>query len=332
MSQIIRWAALGLFATTCLAGSAFGQVGAEAGSQGAAINGDSSAFATRSPGRRLQELLGGPTITETSETIAEASPSDDDLKNAAIFGVISVLFTLLNQILPVLPAALAGGGDGGGILTNNTIVISELADDGNNAVIEIFNPGAIRVEMDGWAFCTSDECSNRLNNVVLEPSDVLVVQLDGNFDPTIANTLVSLRVSPDVGEIALYNFGSSPSDPTDASAMVDYLQWGGVISTFDLQGIASQRALWPNAQNSSIDNSLANNSFQLAPSLTQQAGRRAGDYIVVSFSTNSLGQATPSGLSGDGGTGNENDMTDSGDSIEDVVDDLTGGGRGGRGR
>ena len=75
MSLMMRRLAIGLFASTCLAGSAYGQVGAEPGSQSPTINGDSSAVATRSPGRRLQDLLAGPTITETTETIGTASPA-----------------------------------------------------------------------------------------------------------------------------------------------------------------------------------------------------------------------------------------------------------------
>ncbi|MCH8969744.1 MAG: hypothetical protein IIA66_11580 [Planctomycetes bacterium] len=204
--------------------------------------------------------------------------------------LINALFVGLNQFIPFLPALFDPvGGAATGV---GDLIITEIANDGTNTFVEVFNPGSIRIELDAWAFCKVDGCTGptELAGRVMERNDVLVFQLSGQFDSDFANGVTTLQVGTALDDLGLYDFtGADSRTPTDNVALRDYVQWGDFFGTFGLEEIATSAGLW--VVNTSISSSLANMSFQLnADSLT--IGGTAEDYTIVPFARNTLGQVT----------------------------------------
>lgn len=257
------------------------------------------AVAARAPGLMVRAALGGPQITQT-----RADRDAPSRQQRVFIDIINALFIGLNQFVPLLPSifqqidgAPSGVGD---------LVITEIAHDGTNAFIEIINPSSIRVELDNWAFCKVDGCTaaGELAGLVMERDDVQVFQLTGQFDGALANNVISLQVGTAVDDIGLYDFtGADGRDPFDRVALRDYVQWGDFFSSFGLEDVAVAAGIW--VINSSIESSLANNSFQLQPDRVSIGGT-ADDYVVVPFAQHSLGQLTPSGLQPDNTSGAAN--------------------------
>lgn len=247
------------------------------------------AVAARAPGRMVRAAVGGPQITQS-----RADRDAPSRQQGIYIDIINTLFIGLNQFIPLLPSIFqqidgvpSGVGD---------LVITEIAHDGTNAFIEIINPSSIRVELDNWAFCKVDGCTGagELAGLVMERDDVQVFQLTGQFDGALANNVISLQVGTAVDDIGLYDFtGADSRDPSDRVALRDYVQWGDFFSSFGLEDVAVAAGIW--VINSSIESSLANNSFQLQPNRVSIGGT-ADDYVVVPFAQHSLGQLTPSGL------------------------------------
>jgi hypothetical protein len=278
--------------------------------QGANRNAKGPNVVSRSPGLRIRAGLDGPQIAQSEEQAYAPS------RVQGVFAdLINAMFLGLNQIVPLIPQLFLPGEDVS--IGVGDVFMTEVASDGRNSFAELRNPSSLRLEMDQWAFCTSGQCSNFLRGVVMDPGDILVFQLGGEFDGEIATGLVGLEVDGAVGELAFYNFAGRDRDPEDGNAMVDYLQWGGLIQAFGLEEVAAGVGLW--ARGSAISDDLRNNSIQLNPDQLQTGGRRADHYTVVSFDSNSLGATTSAGLQDDPSTG-------------DTTDPGTGGGddRGGR--
>lgn len=263
--------------------------------QGVSQNARGSAVASRSPGLRIRAALGGPQITQSREE----AETPTRLQGIYI-NIINAVFVGFNQLIPFLPELFPEAGGPAGI---DDLVITEIANDGTNTFVEIFSPGAVRIELDNWAFCIAEQCTEpgELVGRVMEQNDVIVMQLGGQFDGALANGVVTLQISPTIGELALHDFtGATGRDPTDQVAMVDYLQWGDIFQSFGLEDTASAAGLW--IIGTSIESSLVNNSFQLDRDRASTGGR-ADDYIVVPFSQQTLGTLTPSDLEPDSGAG-----------------------------
>ncbi len=281
--------------------AAFGQ---DAGQPNGAVtqNAKGPAVAARAPGLWVRDAINGPEITQTVADVEAPSR-----QQGVYIDLINALFIGLNQFIPFLPALFDPvGGPATGV---GDLIITEIANDGTNTFVEVFNPGSIRIELDAWAFCKVDGCTDptELAGRVMERDDVLVFQLSGQFDSEFANGVTTLQVGTTLDDLGLYDFtGADARSPTDRVAMRDYVQWGDFFGSFGLEEIATSAGLW--VVNSSIESSLANMSFQLnADSLT--IGGTAEDYTIVPFAQNTLGQVTRS-----------NQQTASTRSVNDVED------------
>jgi len=232
----------------------------------------------------VRAALGGPQISQSQSQLDEPSRLE-----GVYIDIINALFLELNQLIPLLPQLffpVDGGPSGVGDL-----VITEMANDGANSFVEVLNPGSLRLELENWAFCKLDACtaSTELAGIVMEPGDIRVFQLGGQFDSTLANSVVSLQVGTTADDIGLYDFTGEFVDAQDQFSMRDYLQWGDFLQSFGLEDVAVSAGLW--VTGSSIQSSLASSSFQLATDRLTTGGT-AGDYIIVPFEQNTLGALT----------------------------------------
>lgn len=273
-------------AVLCLPEPALGQ---EDGSKAVNVYAKAQAVAARAPGLMVRDGIGGPQISQT-----RADSEQPSRQQGVLIDMINAIFVGLNQLIPLLPTLLQfGDGSPSGV---GDLVITELANDGTNTFIEVFNPSSFRIELDNWALCKVDGCTspNELAGLVMEQDDVMVFQLSGQFDSEFANSVTTLQVGTAVDDIGVYDFtGADARDPTDTIALRDYLQWGDFFESFGLEDVAVSAGLW--VVRTSVEESLANNSFQLDPSRLNLGGT-ADDYIVVPFDDNSLGLITPTDL------------------------------------
>jgi hypothetical protein len=239
------------------------------------------------PGVILDRLLDGPQITETD-------PLAEDRLPGLLAASVTALFAGLNQIIPVLPWDEIFGGDGnGGTGGSGRVVLTEVANDGMNSFVEIFNPGGIRLDLDGWAVCTDAdvrECQ-RLSGLAMEPGETLVLQLGGSPDPVVFDQFLFLEVAEGQGELALYNFEMlTDIDPLEPSAMRAYITWGPpLLNPTELQDVALDAVLWRRLDSVSEDDGLRDTAIQLVASRQPVGGLSADDYIVVPFDDNTLG-------------------------------------------
>ncbi len=296
-----RWL-LALVTAAVLASPAVGVAQEDqAGSKAVNQNAKGPAVAARAPGLMVRDAINGPQIVQS-----EAEGDAPSRQQRVLIDIINTLFLGLNQLIPFLPAILEPI-DGAPTGVGN-LVITEVANDGTNTFVEIFNPGSIRIELDNWAFCKLDGCTGpgELAGRVMERDDVLVLQLSGQFDSQFANSVITLQVGTTADDIGLYDFtGAEARDPLDRVALRDYLQWSEFFQSFGLEDVAVSAGLW--VTNTSIE-TLANNSFQLRADRLSLGGV-ADDYIVVPFAQHSLGQPTPAELesaASSGLTNNEN--------------------------
>ncbi len=250
-------------------------------------NAKGPAVAARAPGLMIRDAINGPEITQTVADVEAPSR-----QQGVYIDLINALFIGLNQFIPFLPALFDPVG--GATTGVGDLIITEIANDGTNTFVEVFNPGSIRIELDAWAFCKVDGCTGptELAGRVMERDDVLVFQLSGQFDSAFANGVTTLQVGTTLDDLGLYDFtGADSRTPTDNVALRDYVQWGDFFGSFGLEEIATSAGLW--VVNTSIGSSLANMSFQLnEDSLT--IGGTAEDYTIVPFAQNTLGQVTRS--------------------------------------
>lgn len=280
------WGLLLGAAVLCLPQSVLAQ---DSGSKAVNVNGKAGAVAARAPGLMVRAAIAGPQVTQT-----RADRDQPSRQQGVLIDIINAIFVQLNQLVPLLPTLLQfGDGSPSGV---GDLVITEIANDGTNTFIEVFNPSSFRIELDNWALCKLDGCTNpnELAGLVMEQDDVVVFQLSGQFDSQLANSVTTLQVGTAVDDIGVYDFtGADSRDPTDTIALRDYLQWGDFFESFGLEDVAVSAGLW--VVRTSVEDSLANNSFQLDPSRLNLGGT-ADDYIVVPFDDNSLGRITPDEL------------------------------------
>ncbi|MCG3138372.1 MAG: hypothetical protein HJJLKODD_02235 [Phycisphaerae bacterium] len=259
---------------------------AVAGSSGSWQNAKGEAVAARRPGLWIQAALGGPEITQTQEE-AEAP---NRLQQLTI-DTLNILFQGLNQLIPLLPQLLGGSDVPAGV---NDVIITEIANNGTNTFIELYNPGAVRILLDNWALCIVNECTteNELAGRVLEGRQLVVLQLGGTLDGDIANGVVTIQVGATADDLGLYDFtGTTQRDPDDQTSIVDYLQWSTTTQSIGgLEDIAAAAGLW--VRGTRIRSSLANRSFQLAENRLS-AGGSANDYQILDFNADSLGSLQP---------------------------------------
>jgi hypothetical protein len=287
VNRSTRW--ILVFAVVVAVAHPRGAFAQDAGQPNGAVtqNAKGPAVAARAPGLMIRDAINGPEITQTVADIEAPSR-----QQGVYIDLINALFIGLNQFIPFLPALFDPvGGPTTGV---GDLIITEIANDGTNTFVEVFNPGSIRIELDAWAFCKVDGCTGptELAGRVMERDDVLVFQLSGQFDSDFANGVTTLQVGATLDDLGLYDFtGADSRTPTDRVALRDYIQWGDFFGSFGLEEIATSAGLW--VVNSSIESSLANMSFQLnADSLT--IGGTAEDYTIVPFAQNTLGQVTRS--------------------------------------
>lgn len=247
------------------------------------------------PGLRVQAGIAshrfGPEITQS------ASP-DPEYRVILLEELIRNLFAQLNVLIDFLPDLIGGGTTpgtpgGGGSAGINDIVMTELAHDGNVAYVELLNRSPLRMSLDGWVFSDGDLISPSLPPLEIERNDTLVVQFGGDVQNPDANFIIGFRLQAlPAGELALYDFsGVSPGlQPLENSnLMIDYIQWNNEDQERDpdLETIASQANLWTAID--AIPSSLTNTSFRLAAAAESRDGTSSGDFIVVDFSSNTLG-------------------------------------------
>lgn len=262
---------------------------AEQENLGVSRNARGPAVAGRAPGLWVRNALDGPEITQTQEEAETPSRLQ-----GVYIDLLDAVFAELNLLIPQLPSILnPDGGGGGGV---GTLVITEIANNGTNSFVEVYNPGGVRIELDDWAFCKLGTCSgpNELVGQAMESDDVRVFQLGGLRDPNddFVNGLVSLEVDDSLGELALYNLADAGSRvPEDEpGAIRGYARWSEQpIQSFGLEDVAVEQGRW--GLNTSIESSLPNQAFQLRAD-SVNVGGRAEDFIVVSFESNSLGDLT----------------------------------------
>jgi hypothetical protein len=188
-----------------------------------------------------------------------------------------------------------------------------------NSFVEIFNPGGIRLDLDGWAVCTDAdvrECQ-RLSGLAMEPAETLVLQLGGNPDPATFDQFLFLEVAEGQGELALYNFEMlTDIDPLEPTAMRAYITWGPpLLNPTELQDVALDAVLWRRLDSVSEDDGLRDSAIQLVASRQPVGGLSADDYIVVPFDDNTLGStnvAVPD-TSGENMNGGEDTPSDTPD-------------------
>ncbi len=287
VNRSTRW--ILLFAVVLAVAHPRAALAQDAGQANGAVtqNAKGPAVAARAPGLMVRDAINGPEITQTVADVEAFSR-----QQGVYIDLINALFVGLNQFIPFLPALFDPVG--GATTGVGDLIITEIANDGTNTFVEVFNPGSIRIELDAWAFCKVDGCTGptELAGRVMERDDVLVFQLGGQFDSEFANGVTTLQVGTALDDLGLYDFtGADSRTPTDNVALRDYVQWGDFFGTFGLEEIATSAGLW--VANTSISSSLANMSFQLnADSLT--IGGTAEDYTIVPFAQNSLGQVTRS--------------------------------------
>ncbi len=280
LNQSVLGCAVGVTLTCC--SGVWAQ--SEDGSKSVKVYPRSGAVAARAPGLWVRDALGPLEITAT----ADMPPTR---QQQILIDSITSLFLALNTIIPLLPSAI-GDGPGGGI---GQLVLTEIANDGSNTFVEVFNPSGIRIELDNWALCKTDGCTavSELAGRVMEGGDILVFQLGGQLNSSLANGVVTLQTGTTADDIGLYDFTGADRDPLDSAPMRDYLQWGTFIQSFGLEDVAISAGLW--ASQSSIDSSLGNQSFQLRADRFSIGGN-SGDYIVVPFADHSLGAVSPADL------------------------------------
>ncbi len=250
-------------------------------------NAKAAAVTGRAPGLWIQKALGGVNITQT-----QAEHDQPTRLQGVYVDLLNLFFTALNTVIPLLPTLFQENGQPAGV---GDLVITEVANDGTNSFVEIYNPSGLQIQLDNWAFCKVDQCTGEkeLEGRVMTSNSILVFQLGGTFDSSLANGVVTLQVGTTADEIGLYDFtGATSRNQLDRVSMVDYVKWGNPLQTLGLEDVATVTG-W--LTQTSIDSRLQNDSFQLARDHVSTGGR-AENYIVVPFTQNSLGQLTPDDL------------------------------------
>ena len=222
--------------------------------------------------------------------------------------LITNVLAQLRLVIGFLPtfldggSGLPGGGSfgGGGV---DTLVITEIGHNGSVVFVELLSRAPLRFSLSGWHFADESGVSPSLPPIVLERNESVVIQLGGEVQDPLADTILGFRVqSLSAGELALYDFSQSTGGllPIENSRlMVDYVQWNNDDRDRDppLEDIAVDANLWSGVD--AIRSSLSNMSFRLTAGAEGRTSSSSREFIVVSFGENTLGtpesQLTPGG-------------------------------------
>ena len=172
---------------------------------------------------------------------------------------------------------------------DGTIVITELAGDGTNTYVELFNTGDFEIDLTDWWLCLNPEFKYEEIAIescdVLGPGAVLVIQLGGTLDSSLADHAITISPATlDVGDIALY-VGQDFSIFSDPDYIREYLQWGAAGQ--NRENVGADAGLWN--EGSYVDASLANGSVQLLESAVDTPLTEIDSLVVTPFSEHSLG-------------------------------------------
>ena len=247
----------------------------------------------RRPGLMVQAGIAdhvvGPEIT------ARQDP-DPEYRINLLTELITNVLAQLRLIIGFLPTLLdggtgtPGGGGGGGV---DTLVITELAHNGDVALVELVSRSPLRLSLDGWHFADEGGVSRSLPPIVLERNQSVVIQLGIEDQDPLADAVMDFRVqSLSAGELALYNFSQSTGGLLpieDSRLMIDYIQWNSDDRDRDpeLEAVATEANLWSGVD--AIRSSLANTSFRLSAAAEGRTSSSSREFIVVPFEENTLG-------------------------------------------
>lgn len=259
----------------------------------------------RRPGLMVQagiaNHVAGPEIT------ASESP-DPNFRVRLLTELLTNVLAQLRLVIGFLPTLLDGGSGlpGGGSIGGggvDTLIITEIAHNGDVALVELVSRSPLRLSLDGWHFADEGGVSRSLPPIVLERNESVVIQLGIEDQDPLADALLDFRIqSLSAGELALYDFSQSTGGLLpieDSRLMVDYVQWNSDDRDRDppLEAIATDANLWSGVD--AIRFSLSNMSFRLTASAEGRTSSSSREFIVVPFAENTLGtpesQLTPGG-------------------------------------
>ena len=166
------------------------------------------------------------------------------------------------------------------------VLITELANDGSNTFIELYNPGAGPADLTGWFLCHvfNYTLPGTLDGMSIDPGKTLVLQISGEpLDPVHADALIDWPVfgtdfsSGDMGLYDSVNF-HLPED------LVDFLQWSEAGQGREPE--ADEACLW--TAGDFIPAPLTGATLQLSADAGAGGLTGSDDYQVHSFALNNL--------------------------------------------
>lgn len=245
------------------------------------------------PGLRVQQ---GLARHRTGPEISRQAQPDPEYRINLANELFRNLFAQLSALINLIPDIIDGGttpppgGGGGGV---NDIVMTEIAQNGTVAFVELLNRSPIRTSLSGFRFSDGTMVSPALPPLEIERNVTLVVQLGGETQNPLADILLGFRVqSVNAGELALYDFTGVTGDVLpieNADFMVDYVQWSDTNLDRDtaLEVIASEANLWTTVD--FIRSSLQNMTFELNANAEGRQSSSSNDFTLGAFEDNSLG-------------------------------------------
>ena len=172
---------------------------------------------------------------------------------------------------------------------DGTIAITELAGDGTNTYVELYNTGDFEISLTDWWLCLNPGL--KYEEIAVESCDVLggrevlVIQLGGTLDSSVADHAITISPTTlDVGDIGLY-VGEDFLIFSDSDSIREYLQWGAAGQT--RESVGADAGLW-NA-GTYVDGSLADGSVQLLEAAVDLPLTEIDSLFVTPFSQHSLG-------------------------------------------
>ena len=170
-----------------------------------------------------------------------------------------------------------------------TIALTELAGDGTNTYIELYNTGDFDISLTDWWLCLNPQF--KYEEIAVESCDliggreVLVIQLGGTLDSSLADHAITISPAElDVGDIALY-VGEDFSIFSNPDDIRDYLQWGAAGQ--NREDVGADAGLWH--AGTYVDASLADGSVQLLEAAVDLPLTELDSLFVTPFSEHSLG-------------------------------------------
>lgn len=188
---------------------------------------------------------------------------------------------------------------------DGTIAITELAGDGTNTYVELYNTGDLEISLTDWWLCLNPEF--KYEEIAAESCDVLagrevlVIQLGGTLNSSLADHAITISPATlDVGDIGLYVGEVVSFD--EANYIREYLQWGAAGQ--ERENVGAEAGLWN--EGSYVDASLADGSVQLVEGAVDLPLTEIDSLFVTPFSEHSLG-VFPNPAPSSDGAGDEGD-------------------------